>query len=103
MDLRTWWTTTKCGARSLAQTQQALAQSGHGPSVVLILIVSGIQRIEDDDLRGGRLRRREEVLQPLGCTEQMAGGACVNEQVLICGAAHCPAHNRQAADKLWDR
>ena len=60
----------QCCSRSIAQAQQALAQSGHGAGVVFILIVGGIQRVQDNDLCGGRLRGGEEVLQPLRCTEQ---------------------------------
>src|SRR5689334_12152329 len=73
------------GAGSLAQPQQALAKGGHGAGVVFILIVGGIQRVQDDDLRGGRLRRRQEVLQSLRCAEQMSGGAGIDEKVLIRG------------------
>jgi hypothetical protein len=102
MDLRTWWTTTNA-AREASQAQQALAESRHGARVVFILIVGGIERVQDNDLRDGCLRRREEVLHPLRCAEQMAGGACIDEQVLIRSVAHCSAHDREAADKLWDR
>ena len=43
------------GVGRLAQAQQALAQSGHGAGVVFILVMGGIQRVQDNDLRGGRL------------------------------------------------
>ena len=48
------------GARSIAQAQQALAQSGHGARVVFILIVGGVERVQDDDLgSGGRAAERK--------------------------------------------
>ncbi len=70
---------------SLTQLEQALAQRRHGARIVLILIVRRVQRIEDNDLGGGRSRSVEEVIQSLRGTEQMAGGACIDQQILVGG------------------
>jgi hypothetical protein len=51
------------GAGSIAQPQQGLAQRSHGAGIVLILIVRGIERIEDDDFSGCGTRRGEEMIQ----------------------------------------
>jgi len=64
--------------------------------------VSGVERVEEDDLGGGSLSGGEEVIHSLGCAEQMAGGASVDEQVLIGCRVDDAAHDRQAGDKLWD-
>ena len=44
--------------RSIAQAQQALAQRRHGARIVFILIVSGVERVQHDDLGGGAAGRR---------------------------------------------
>src|SRR5229473_8238703 len=75
------------GAGSVAQVQQRLAQSRHGARIVFILIVSGVERVEDDDLGGGNLGGGEEVIHSLGCAEQMTGSAGVDQEVEIRGAS----------------
>lgn len=87
---------------SIAQAQQGLAQRRHGAGVVFVLIVSGVERVEDDDLGGGSLSGGEEVIHSLRCAEQMAGGASVDEQVLIGGRVDDAAHGCQAVDELRD-
>ena len=62
----------------------------------------GIQRVQDDDLRGGRVGGCEEVLQALRRAEQMAGSAGVDQEVEIRGASQRAAHEGEAADKLRD-
>ena len=89
-------------ARSFSQTQQALAQSGHGAGVVFVLIVCRVQRVQDDDLGRSGACGGEEVIQALGCAEQVAGGACIHEQVLIRRVSHDATHGGQAADELRD-
>ena len=54
------------GTRSIAQPQQTLAQSGHGAGVVFILIVGGVQRVQDDDLGSGGAGRRRGSDSALG-------------------------------------
>jgi hypothetical protein len=65
MDLRT------LGPRSalrgnFAQPQQAVALGGQGVCVVFILIVRGIQRVQDDDLRSGRISALKRMAQYFG-------------------------------------
>jgi hypothetical protein len=50
----------------------------HGAGIVLILIVSRVQRIQNNDFGGGGLGGGDEVVQALGCTEQMTGGAGID-------------------------
>jgi hypothetical protein len=90
------------GAGSVAQVQQRLAQGRHGARIVFILIVSGVERVEDDDLGSGSLGSGEEVIRSLGCAEQMAGSAGVDQKVEIRGASNSSPHDREAADKLRD-
>ena len=47
--------------------------------------MGGVERVEHDDLGGGGPGGGEEMLQALRGAEQMAGGAGVDEQVLIGG------------------
>ena len=91
------------GPRSIAQTQQRLAQRRHGARVVFVLIVSGVKRVQDDDLGGGGLRGGEKVIHPLGRAEQMAGRAGIDQKILIRGRPYSFPHDRQAVDKLRDR
>src|SRR5204862_7377210 len=65
-------------------------------------IVSGVERVQDDDLGGGSLGGAEEVMQSLRRAEQMAGGAGVDQEIEIRGGAHSSSHDRQTADKLRD-
>ncbi len=85
------------GARSFAQTQQALAQSGHGAGIVFVLIVGGAQRVQDGNLGGGGTGGSEEVIQALRRTEEMAGGVRIHEDILIGGASFTVAALRAAA------
>ena len=71
------------GLGYVAQPQQCLAESSHGARVIFILIVSGVERIQNNDLRGGGLGRGQKVVEPLGAAEEMTGGASIDEQVGI--------------------
>src|SRR5579885_2236292 len=51
--------------RSLAQSQQALAESGHSARIVFVLVVRGIERVQNNDLGGRRPGSRQKVLQSL--------------------------------------
>jgi hypothetical protein len=51
----------------IAQTEQSLTESRHGAGVVFILIVSRVERVQDDHLGGGSLGGGEEVIQSLEC------------------------------------
>ena len=88
------------GPRSIAQTQQRLAQSRHGTRIVFVLIVSGVKRVQDDNLGGGGLGRQEKVVHPLGCAEQMAGGTGIDQKMLIRGRPHGFPHDGQAINEL---
>ena len=88
--------------RGIAQAQQGLAQCRHGASVVFILIVSRVERVQDDDLGGSGLGGGEEMVHSLGCAEQMAGSAGVDQEMVVRGGPHRSPHDRQAADKLLD-
>jgi len=71
------------GTRSVAQAQQGLAECRHGARIVLVLIVRGVERVENNDLGGGGARGGYEVVQALRGTEQMSGGACVYQKMLV--------------------
>src|SRR5579862_4563379 len=90
----------KCGTRSIAQSQQRLAQCGHGPRIVLVLVVCGIERIENDDICRSRLCRRHEMVETLCGAKQVAGGARVHQKMLIGGCAESAPHDGEAADEL---
>ena len=90
------------GAGSVAQAQQGLAQRRHGARIVFVLIVRGIERVENDDLGGGGPRGGHEVVQSLRGAEQMAGGARVHQKILIGGRTQRSAHQGEAADELRD-
>ncbi len=87
------------GARRVAQSQQRVAERGHGAGIVFILIMGGIERVEDDDFGGGGLSGGEEVVQALRCTEQMAGGAGIHQQMVIGSCSQAAPHECQAADE----
>src|SRR5215470_8965419 len=71
------------GLGSIPQAQQGLAQSRHGAGIVFILIMSGVERIQDDDFGGGGLRRGQEVLQSLRSTQQMSSGSSIDQQMMV--------------------
>src|SRR5947209_17250811 len=52
-----------------------------GARIVFVLIVRGIERVENDDLGGGGPRGGHEVVQSLRGAEQMAGGARVHQKI----------------------
>src|SRR6266446_10368146 len=60
------------GAGGIAQAQQRLAQGGHGAGIVFILIVRGVERVENQDLSGSGSRCGNKVIQTLRGAEQMA-------------------------------
>jgi len=64
--------------------------------------VGGVERVQDDDLGSGGAGGGEEVIQALGRTEQMTGGARIYEQVLVGGISQDAPHGGQAADELRD-
>src|SRR5262245_16725243 len=90
------------GARSLAQSQQALAERRHRARVVFILVVRGIERVQNDDLGGRGTRRREKMLKTLRRAEKVTSGAGIDEEVLIGNIAHSAAHRSQSAHELRD-
>ena len=92
----------KSGPGSVAQAQQRLAQGSHSARIVLVLIVRGVERVENDDLGGGGPRGGHEVIQALRGAERMAGGARVHQKILIGGRTQRAAHQGEAADELRD-
>src|SRR5207245_3931610 len=68
------------GARSVAQAQQRLAQRCHGARVILVLIVRGVERIQNNDFGRGRLCGGHEMTETLGGAEHMPGGASVRSE-----------------------
>ena len=84
----------------IAQPQQTLTQRRHRACIVLILIVSGVQRVEHDHLGGGLPGRVEKVIQALRGTEQIAARTGVHQQVLVGGGSYGAAHRRQPRNKL---
>jgi hypothetical protein len=90
------------GARGVAQPQQRLTQSRHRPRIVFVLIVRGIERIENNDFSGGGARGGHKVGESLRRAEQMALGACVHQKLLIGGCAQRTPHDGKAADELRD-
>jgi hypothetical protein len=74
----------------------------NGTGIVLVLIVGGVERIEDDDLGLGLLRRGQEVRQALRGAEQMTGGTGIDKQVVIGSLAQDTAHGSEPAGELRD-
>jgi hypothetical protein len=72
----------------------------HRTGIVLVLIVSGIQRIQHDHLGGGLTGGVEKVIESLRRAQQIAAGPRIHQQVLIGGRAQGSAHHRQPAYKL---
>src|SRR6266478_279649 len=90
------------GAGSVAQAQQRLAQGRHGARIVFVLIVRGVERVENNDLGGGGPRGGHKVVQALRGAEQMAGGARVYQKMLIGSRSQHAAHEGETADELRD-
>ena len=84
----------------VTKAQQRLAERGHGARVIFVLVVGGIQRIQDDDFRFGGLGRGQEVIESLGCVQEMARGTSIDEQVLIRRLTQRLTHLSQARGKL---
>ena len=91
------------GVGSIAQTEQRLAERGHGTRIVFVLIVGGVQRVENDHVGFGGTDRRQEVIQAPRCAEQMAGGFGVDEEIGIGSRTDRFAHRRQARGELRSR
>src|SRR5207249_11761294 len=89
------------GPGRIAQADQGLTESRHGACVVFILVVSGIERIDDDDIGLNRTRRVQEVIQTGGGAEHMAGDAGIDKEVRIGAVADGSAHGGQTESKLW--
>ena len=62
------------GSGGLAQAEQTLAQSGHGAGVVFVLIMSGVERIEHEDLGLCRPGGGKKMIQTVVSAQQMPGG-----------------------------
>src|SRR5260370_20494631 len=79
------------GLGDIAQPHQRLTQSRHGAGVVFILVMSGVERIDDDDLGLNRARGSKEVIQSGGGAEHMAGDAGGGEGIWVraVGKCHC--------------
>ena len=65
--------------------------------------MSGVKRVQDNDLGSGGLRRGGKVIHPLRCTEQMSGGTGIDQKILIRGRPYSFPHGGQAIDELRDR
>src|SRR6516164_7739764 len=85
---------------SITQADQSLTESGHGARIVFVLIVSGVERIDDDDIGTNGTGRLKEVIQA-GCgTEHMARDAGVDEEIRVGAIADSFAHGGQTQSKL---
>src|SRR2546426_1564333 len=87
------------GLRRIAQPDQGLTKSGHGAGIVFILVVSGVERIDDDDIGLDGTRGLEEVIQAGGGTEHMSGDSRVNKEIGIGAVANGLTHRGQAESK----
>src|SRR6516162_1331731 len=90
------------GAGSIAQPQQRLAQRGHGAGIVFILIMGGIERVENNDFSLGGARGGHKMMQPLRGTEEMPGSACVYQEMLIGSGPQRAAHHGETMGKQRD-
>src|SRR5713226_2307064 len=90
-------------AGGIAQAQQRLAQGGHGAGIVFIMIVRGVERVENQDIGCSGPRGGYKVIQTVRGGEQMARGARIHEEMVIGGRSQGTAHEREAADKVRDR
>src|SRR5207245_9725917 len=90
------------GAGSVAQPQKGLTQSRHGARIVFVLIVRGVERVENNDFGGGGPRGGHKMIPTLHGAEQVTGGARVHQKVLIRSRAQGAAHEGETADKLRD-
>src|SRR5207237_4179108 len=86
--------------RGVAQTQQGLAERGHGTGIVFILIVRGIKRIENDDVGFGVADRSNKVIQPAWGAEQMTSSGGIDEEIGIGGRADGFAHRSEPGGEL---
>jgi hypothetical protein len=72
MDLRTWCTTTRAAREASRRRSSDWHKAGHGAGIVFILIMRGVERVENQDLGGSGPRGGDKVIQTLGGAEQMA-------------------------------
>src|SRR3989449_10982018 len=88
------------GLRRIAEPDQGLTESGHGAGVVFILVVSGVERIDDDDVGLNRACGVQEVIEAGRGTEHMARDARIEKEIVICALADSFTHGGQAESKL---
>src|ERR1700674_2974012 len=88
------------GLGRITQPDQGLAESGHGAGVVFILVVSGVERIDDDDIGLNRTCRVEEEIQAGGGTEHMARDAGIDKESGIVAITDRFAHGGETESKL---
>ena len=88
------------GLGRIAQPNQGLTESGHGAGVVFILVVSGVERIDDNDIGLNRTRRVKEVIQAGGGAEHMSRDAGIDKEIGIGAIADGVAHGGQTESKL---
>ncbi len=81
------------------QAQQTLAQSGHGAGVVFVLIMSGVERIEHEDLGLCRAGGGQKMIQTVVSAQEMPGGAGIHPEIVIGGRAERLAHLSQSSRK----
>ena len=91
------------GVGLVAEAEQGLAKSGHGAGVVFVLIVSGVERVDDKDFGLDRTGGVKEVIQAGGGAEQMAAGAGVDKEIGIGAIADALAHSGEPESKLRSR
>jgi hypothetical protein len=88
------------GVGIIAQPDQSLAKSRHGARVVFILIVSGVKRIDDDDVGLNGTGGLKEVIQAGRGTEHVTGGTRIDEEIGVGAIADGCAHGGQTQSKL---
>src|SRR5438093_1883424 len=88
------------GSRGIAQPEQRLTKSRHRARIIFILVMRGVERIEDDDLGFSRTSGSEEVIQAGRGTEQMNHGTRIDEQIRVGGIAKRLAHRGQPHSEL---
>ena len=84
----------------VAQADEGLAESGHGAGVVFILVMSGVEGIDDNDIGLNRTGGVEEVIKAGGGAEQMTRDAGVDEEIGVGAVTNGFAHGGQAESEL---
>ncbi len=85
----------------ITQAQKCLAQGGHRPGIVFILVVGGVEGVQDDDLSFGLFCSVKEVFESFCGGKEVSLGTGIDEKPVIGGNSERLPHGIESSDELF--